>query len=195
MKNARQTVRDFIAKETLDEARVDALMAMRSTPQRRLWPVFTGLGAVAITAALLMVILLPSGLLEERIADEVAANHLRGQPAEVHGSSFPEIAAYFDKLDFRPVVPAIAAERWTLTGGRYCSLLGRPAAQFNYRFEPDGSLHTLYQAPYDRDAYRDLPRLEEGEPPRTVSMRGVDVAIWVQKGVLFALTDPRHTGL
>ncbi|HAB05850.1 MAG TPA: hypothetical protein DCE35_10755, partial [Alcanivorax sp.] len=61
--------------------------------------------------------------------------------------------------------------------------------------EPDGSLHTLYQAPYDRDAYRELPRLEEGEPPRVVSMRGVEVAIWVQKGVLFALTDPRHTGL
>ena len=190
MNNTRQTLRDFIERETLDEDRMQALLDMQPAPRRR-WPLLASVGtATAALVTLLVIALLPPRLLEERIADEVVANHLLAQPAEVTGDAFGQVAAYFDKLKFKPVQPSLLQEQWTLTGGRYCSLLGHPAAQFHYRFGPDGSRHTLYQAPYDPDAYRTLPRLEESEPPKVVSMHGLDVAIWVEKGGLFALTDP-----
>ena len=192
MKNTRQTLRDFIERETLDEDRMQALLDMQPTPRRR-WPLLAGFSiATAVLVTLMVMMLLPPRLLEERIADEVVANHLLAQPAEVTGEAFPQVAAYFDSLNFKPVQPSLLREQWTLTGARYCSLLGHPAAQFHYRFGPDNSQHTLYQAPYDPEAYRTLPKLEEGEPPKVINMNGMEVAIWVEKGVLIALTDPAN---
>ena len=37
MKNTRQTLRDFIERETLDENRMQALLDMQPAPRRR-WP-------------------------------------------------------------------------------------------------------------------------------------------------------------
>jgi hypothetical protein len=80
-----------------------------------------------------------------------------------------------------------------LIGGRYCSLQGITAAQL--RMKQGENLQTLYETEYVPDVFGDLPILEKGEEPQVVYAKGIKVKVWVEKGLLFALTDsPDVTG-
>ena len=69
----------------------------------------------------------------------------------------------------------------------YGSLQGITAAQL--RMRQDQNLHTQYQTEYLPEVFGELPRLEKGETPVIVFAKGIQVKIWVEKGLLFALTD------
>lgn len=131
----------------------------------------------------------PIHSITELIADEVARNHLKQKPMEVRDDELPVLREYFDQLDFRPVdSPLLAANDIRLLGGRYCSLQGHIAAQLRFR-TADGDPGTLYQARYDPEVFGPLPRRGQGETPVTVEARGLAVTIWVEQGVVFAMTD------
>lgn len=123
-----------------------------------------------------------------RIADEVAANHLRAKPLEVRTDSMAELRRYFDQLDFVPVETPATGRPLRLLGGRYCSLQGETAAQLRLRDVDTGAVDTLYQTEYDPALFGALPKREQGEAPLVVYARGVPVTIWVEKGLVFALT-------
>ena len=123
-----------------------------------------------------------------RIADEVGENHLNLKPMELESGALEDIRGYFGKLDFRPVetrLPAVSDAR-TL-GGRYCSIDGNIATQLRMR-DAKGGLRTLYQARYDPERFGSIPSLDRGEAPVEHMARGVPVKIWVEMGLLFALT-------
>ena len=125
----------------------------------------------------------------ERIAQEVASNHLKLKPLEVQAADMDAIRTYFGELDFVPVdSELLASAEAELIGGRYCSIQGVTAAQLRVRGREGEGLSTLYQAPYQPDRHGDLPRLGQGETPLTLWAQGLPVRIWVEKGVLFALT-------
>jgi len=46
----------------------------------------------------------------------------------------------------------------------------------------------LYETIYNPKIFNYLPNLDEGEEPITVYAKGVQVEIWVEKGLLFAQT-------
>jgi len=46
----------------------------------------------------------------------------------------------------------------------------------------------LYQTVYYKKVFYDLPVLKENQKPITVYSKGLAVDIWVEKGILFALT-------
>jgi len=50
-------------------------------------------------------------------------------------------------------------------------------------------LQTLYQSEYRKDVFGPPPVLENGDVPVEVNVKGFTVRIWVEKGLLFALTE------
>ncbi|MDX2475937.1 MAG: hypothetical protein QNL05_01060 [Gammaproteobacteria bacterium] len=124
----------------------------------------------------------------QQIAEEVVSNHLKLKPLEVKTGSIDAVRGYFTKLDFMPVESSLQAlDNLQLIGGRYCSLQGITAAQL--RMKQGENLQTLYETEYVPDVFGDIPRLEKGEAPLVVYAKGIKVKVWVEKGLLFALTD------
>ena len=124
----------------------------------------------------------------QQIAEEVVKNHLNMKPLEVKGGSINKVRGYFTKLSFMPVESKLPAlDSLQMLGGRYCSLQGITAAQL--RMKQGENLQTLYQTEYLPEVFGKLPHLENGESPLVVYAKGVKVKIWVEKGLLYALTE------
>jgi hypothetical protein len=178
---------------------LEVLMAMNSPRlprHHRRASFLVGWSAVAAIAAFLAVIVLfPPDQLEsvpmaERIALEVARNHIRVKPLDVETGTMKGIRRYFTDLEFVPVESSLLASAdLELLGGRYCSVQSLPAAQLRLTAPGNDGLQTLYQAEYRKDILGPLPVLEEGDHPINISVKGVSVRIWVEKGLLFALTE------
>ena len=146
------------------------------------------LGLALLVAGLLYLPPEPDNLHRE-IAEEVARNHLNLKPMEVFGSEWSELQTYFSALDFVPRQSRYVAQHdLELRGGRYCSLQDVTAAQLRVA-DAEGHQQTLYQVPYDPGTFGDIPHLGEGETPVTVEVRGLQVTLWVENGLLFALTQ------
>ena len=126
----------------------------------------------------------------EQIAHEVAKNHLRMKPLDINSQNPEEVRAYFTLLDFLPIASTVYGQKnANILGGRYCSVKGVTAAQL--RFENrQGKMETLYQVPYDANLFSDLPKLEAGDAPLKLFKRGLEINMWVEKGLLMVTTQP-----
>ena len=108
---------------------------------------------------------------------------------EVKSQSLHELRGYFNQLNFKLRDSSILSnQNLQLLGGRYCSIQGFTAAQLRMRHEPSGDLEMVYQAPYNKELFRDLPDLQEGQEPVRHFINGIAVDIWIEKGILFART-------
>jgi len=124
-----------------------------------------------------------------RIGSEVAKNHIKLKPLEIQTASIQAIREYFTELDFSPIESSLLqASGKTLLGARYCSIQGVTAAQLRLKDTKTGQVQSLYQTIYKPEVFTGLPELEEGKQPITVYDKGLEVDIWVEKGLLFALT-------
>ena len=196
--NFRKQVRDHIEARSLrDEqmARLQMLLdqgKVDGSNRRALGGAW--FAAVVATCAALTVLVLSvvwpridTMEMAQRIADEVARNHLNAKPLEVRTDSLAEVRRYFDKLDFLPVQSEQAGTDAALLGGRYCSLRGLTAAQLRMRNAQSGAIETLYETQYRPEVFGALPQPARGELPIRTHARGVEVTIWVEKGLVFAL--------
>jgi hypothetical protein len=121
------------------------------------------------------------------IAEEVSYNHLKMKPMEVSSTSLNDVRAYFSKLEFSLSQSTfVASNNLQLIGGRYCSIQGETAAQLRMQDKTTGNIQVVYQAPYNKELFRDLPKLQEGQVPIRHFVNGIGVDIWVEKGILFA---------
>ncbi len=122
-----------------------------------------------------------------KIANEVAMNHIKMKPLEVTSNSLYDLRGYFTELDFSVTFSnEFPLTKGHLLGGRYCSIQGVSAAQIRYQAPTDESKVTLYQVGYDEQKYGDIPNIEKGETPLTLQVKGVQVRLWVEKGLLMA---------
>lgn len=198
----KQAVRDHFDQQVLSGAQVKRLESLMQVNQphpgvRRIpWQRLTTWSVSAAVAAILAVIVLfPPSLLDEipvtqRIALEVARNHIRLKPLDVKTDSMDAIRRYFTDLDFMPVQSSLLSNsNLAMLGGRYCSIQSLPAAQLRLTQPGSNGLKTLYQTEYRREVFGPLPVLEKGEAPVTEYVKGITVRIWVEKGLLFALTE------
>ncbi|MBL4661070.1 MAG: hypothetical protein JKY19_12000 [Alcanivoracaceae bacterium] len=119
-----------------------------------------------------------------QIADEVAKNHLKLKPLEIRSEQITDVQNYFDKLDFLPISSLQFKQRnqVSLAGGRYCSIKGSTAAQLRYQ-QKDGKFVTLFQTNYS-DMFWGLPDIEKDPNPITTYARGVEITIWIEKGLV-----------
>ena len=134
--------------------------------------------------------------LVKRIADEVVKNHLKLKPLDISSNSIDETQAFFKHLDFLPIHSRSAAQRSllitdNLMGGRYCSIQGVTAAQLRYEND-QGHLRTLYQVPYDADLYGELPLAIQNQAPLYLSVKGLQVRLWQEQGLLMVLVSPQN---
>ena len=156
---------------------------------QRPWYMVVGVALVAMIVVLLITAIPNQSLdMPQLIAGEVVRNHLKLKPLEVSTNSFNKIRSHFNTLKFSPIASLNIDNTSTLIGGRYCSLQGYKAAQLRMTNLKTGDLDTVYQAPYMRDTFGELPDIGKNDRPLTVYERGIKVTIWVEKGILFART-------
>ena len=197
----KHAVREHFERQLLSTVqleRLESLMQVNDPPatvRRPPWRL-TGWSVAAVAVAILAIsVLFPPGLLDEvpvtqRIALEAARNHIKLKPLDVKTDSMDTISRYFTDLDFMPVKSSLLSNsNLAMLGGRYCSIQSLPAAQLRLTQPGSNGLKTLYQTEYQREVFGPLPILEKGETPVTEHVKGITVRIWVEKGLLFALTE------
>ncbi len=196
-KPLKQSVQERLQLYTLTDDQLQKLESISeqvkpiSVPQKSIYPLAI---ASAVVAFLLAFLLTPTVIensdVRERIALEVAANHFKLKPMEIETSNIEDIRNYFTKLDFLPVNSRLVSDAGLeLIGGRYCTLQGITAAQLRVKKPGSNIVQTLYQTEYRKDIFENMPLLKEGETPVDIYVKGMKVKIWVEKGLLFVLTD------
>ncbi len=195
--NMKKIMGEHINGKSLSDDQLDQLMSLqgikkdatstRSSVRYRWAASMVFVVTVLLTA--LYFNLSPNLSLDARIGAEVAKNHIKLKPLEVQSSDLAVVRKYFTELDFTPIESALIKPLdKTLLGGRYCSIQGVTAAQLRLKDNKTGQIQSLYETIYTPDVFKNLPKLEEGKAPITVYSGGLEVDIWVEKGILFALT-------
>ena len=193
----KQSVREHIESFSLNDSQLEQLESLgkeTKTEKAGHATIFYRSLAGAVAAFILAVILIPTIFetenMHERIAQEVALNHIKLKPLEIETSSIDGVRDYFSKLDFIPVSSdLIDGSGFELIGGRYCSLQGIGAAQLRLKQPGSDAVHTLYQTEYRKELFEDMPVIERGDEPVELYAKGIRVTIWVEKDLLFALTE------
>ena len=191
----RQAIRQHLNSQHLSESdlqRLQQLTPSRPPACRRMaWSLAAFASVLLLAVSISLSFLWQNNKVDniaQRIAEEVALNHLKLKPLDIEADQMPTLAAYFTRLDFavRESSLITASGGMRLLGGRYCSVLAAPAAQLHLQ-RAEGEVLTLYEAAYDPQTFQNLPNLDEGEQPLVQYARGIRVAIWIEKGLLFAL--------
>jgi len=191
----KDAVNDHIAQKFLDDDQLLALEQLQTNTQEPVTK-WSQLHHGSYAAAIALIVIVGTlfsfqvSNIPQEIAQEVVKNHLRMKPLDINSNKLEEVSEYFTMLDFLPLKSKeYNRTNPLLLGGRYCSIKGITAAQLRYQ-NTEGKLETLYQVPYDSNIFSDLPKLEEGEPPITLFERGLEVTIWVEKGLLMVASKP-----
>lgn len=122
----------------------------------------------------------------QRIADEVATNHLKLKPLEVQSGDMVAVRRFFEPLDFGLIESSrLENTPWRMAGGRFCTIRGEAAAQLRMH-DDRGGVQTVYQVPYEPAAHRDVPDVLRGATPLTLYSQGLEVRLWQERGLLFA---------
>ncbi len=198
----KKMTQDYIEQVALTSEQLKILDALQQNmsqhatikPSRQWWYALTSIAAMVL---LTLVFLLPDSLqtsdsLVAELAAEAVDNHLYRKPLEVNTNQIDGILDYFTGLDFSPVTSHyLASQRvdLSLIGGRYCSLQGVTAAQLRFKSVGKNDINTLYQVGYDPKIFKYLPDYDQGQEPITTYSKGIKVTLWIEKGVLFALTE------
>jgi hypothetical protein len=190
----RQAIREHVAAERLDAGELAALRRLsQGAPERparrRL------LAAAAAVAGTAVLGYWGSGRQQridhdnaQRMADEIAYNHLAASPLDVVGSELATMHASFASLGFSLLdAQAIEGVPGELIGGRFCSVASVPAALLRYRSEH--GITTVYQARFDPAQHRGAADVSAGEHGVIRHARGVSVCLCNVQGVLLAVAS------
>lgn len=194
--NLKNTIREHIESKSLSNDQMESLLQLQNGNVKQNRQLFIFETKWVAVAALFLIVMgnvfyfsSPQLPLEQRIGSEVAKNHINLRPLEIETSSMASIRSFLTELDFSPVESILLkGSSKSLIGGRYCSIQGVTAAQLRLKDSKTGKIQSLYQTVYDEKVFYDLPLLKEGQKPITVYSKGLSVDIWVEKGILFALT-------
>ncbi len=162
--------------------------ARRGGRDRWYWGIAAVAAAIAVSVTLLQYrAFMPlSADVYQRIADEVAINHIKLKPLEVRSGDLSKVREFFAPLGFELVESVLFEDTpWRMTGGRFCTIRGEAAAQLRMQ-DTRGRAQTVYQVPYAAAVHRVLPDVGGGEEPLQLYSRGLEVRLWRERGLLFA---------
>ncbi|TVS09804.1 MAG: hypothetical protein EA419_12195 [Wenzhouxiangella sp.] len=159
-----------------------------ASPSRRRWlAAAAGLGAVGIAGYFGLSTGLRSDNVQ-RMAEEVAGNHLRASPLDVVTGDLERAREAFATLGFHLLDAAEVEDvPGRLLGGRFCSIASIPAALLRYQYGT--RLYTVYQARYDKDRHSGAADMDRGEPGAVRHVGGVEVCLCHTQGVLLAVAS------
>lgn len=186
-----EALRRHYAEVSLDDASLRQLRSVSESsvgPPRLKGGLRRGRGllvVLAVACVLLLAFWIGERRTASRVTDlvvtEIALNHAKALDPDVLGDHPASVGATMTKLDFAPVDPEQGLDPDDRTvGGRYCSLNGAIASQFQL-VDSQGRRLTLYQV-RDRG---DLRRVRETE----VVVDGLRVRIWREQGLLIGLAS------
>jgi len=206
-KTLKQAIQENIDSISLDEQQLDTLMQMQhahSMSKQRTnkshftanKPWYVAMAAMVMVFVLGTVVVMQyfqtasSDLLVQKIANEVAGNHLAMKPMEVQTTAINDVQNYFTKLDFLPQPSKLidSNNKILLAGGRYCSILGSTAAQLRYK-DKQGGYVTLFETHYSPELFNQLPNIEADEKPLVTYAKGIKVTLWQERGLLMVSTE------
>jgi len=123
--------------------------------------------------------------IEMDIAKEVVKNHIKMKPLEIESNDIKALRNYFTELDFS----LVQTQRYAgsdMLGARYCSIQGVTAAQLRYQSPASASsdVISIYEVEYDPVLFGDIPDIDKGLVPKEITMNGLSVKLWVEKGLL-----------
>lgn len=197
----KKSLTGFIESKKLNREQLNDLDMLINTLDQK--SSRAGLRKYNMLAAMLLVVMIFSVIWNslnrintvELIAEEVAYNHLKMKPMEVHGNSLSDMREYFSELEFNLSPSKFAAQNGLkLIGGRYCSIQGESAAQLRLQDTTTGDIQMIYQAPYNKDVFRKLPKADDVQQPHRYLINGIEVEVWAENGVLFARSK-KYSGL
>lgn len=197
-KPLKKLLQDHFNNQLLDEHQLDELLdlqvsAAQVTPQAALakdksWTKQLVLHASLSACVLALVISLWAHVRpdfnRDSLVEEIALNHLQPFVLEVGSSSLADVDHALSHLPFSLVNSTrIDSQRWTLLGGRYCSIQGQLAAQLKMLDKKSQKIVTLYQSavPFETTSSFSDKTLR--------SDSGVNVSIWWENGVMLALAQ------
>lgn len=191
----KQMLADNISSKSLDKKQLSKLNSLLEYKEQHISPkklpawslMAAAVAAITITLFITYTTLQNNISIENKIALEVATNHIKLKPLEIKTSSLTDLRAYFTELDFSPVASS-ALSMESLIGGRYCSIQGITAAQLRLQNKDSETVQSLYQTPFNKKIFNSIPDLSKNQQPVTVHAKGIAVEIWTEKGILFALT-------
>jgi hypothetical protein len=122
----------------------------------------------------------------DNIVADVIDNHLLHKTLLYRTDSLSELNNNFSYLGFilSKVIPA--EQDGELLGARPCFILNIPAAQLRYQKSPN-LWTTVFQTRYQKDIYGPIPDIKSKESPLVKIDRGVQVNLWRENGLLFAV--------
>lgn len=192
--NLKKSVQDHVESQQLTNEQLQSLTQMINSNNQPPQSVRIKFKVIAAVLVLSLTLGIFFGFemnyrsdVSQLIAEEVSINHLKMKPVEVSSNSINDVRAYFSQLDFSLSQSRFVEDNHLqLIGGRYCSIQGESAAQLRMRDKKTGNIQIVYQAPYNKKLFRELPKLKEGSKPVRHFVNGIGVDVWVEKGILFA---------
>lgn len=189
----RQAIREQAAQDQLDPIELARLRQLSegtlASPARRRW--LTAAAAIGGSAVIGPWVfgMLGNADNAQRLAGEIAYNHLASSPLDVTSGDLVTLRAAFARLGFSLLDPrSILNVPGELVGGRFCSVASVPAALL--RYHSDDGISTVYQARFDPKLHRGAADLEAGEPRVIRHARGVSVCLCNVQGLLLAIASP-----
>ncbi|WP_086933402.1 hypothetical protein [Agarilytica rhodophyticola] len=189
-KSLKSMVRRIATQPHLSNERVESLQQLLQTEKKRHFDIFPFLWGMAASLVFFVGIygvkLYQADSSALLVSEEVVKNHIKLKPLEIEDEHFNILKQYFTELDFVPVESSIGfLKKSFLIGGRYCSISGEPAAQLRY-LDSNDKLTTVYQVGYDQEKFSWVPDKSNGAAPVEKQVRGLNVKIWREKGLVFA---------
>ncbi len=126
----------------------------------------------------------PDEALVRLIAGEVAHHHNKRLAVEFERNEYEKLSNEMSKLDFALVASErLDGSQLRLLGARYCSIQGQLAAQVKLLDTRDRTF-TLFQT----RSFRRIAELTDA----TLEVDGVEVEMWNEGGLFFAIARPRN---
>jgi len=148
---------------------------------------YNSLGFIALVASLLLVfsvlLYFPTKKIEELVYTEVAMNHNKQLDVEFNGDDYRTLAQAMTKLDFPLNAPQKIGDKYSLIGGRYCSIQGALAAQLKVKNNLTGDIDTLYVTPLTDNLNKIAAQ--------KFTFNGIDIELWQTDKLFYALASNR----
>ncbi len=172
---------NFFQSQQISYGRLNSIIDEAQTTRQ--WRA-VGLALVAsLVMASVFLVLHQNGLMSQRtemVLREAALNHNTKLRMDAEATTVQELQASLDKLSFEIKLPdSDLYKKLVLVGGRYCTISGKLAAHLKLA-SPDKSKHySLFLTPIAEN-------LDAMNSPE-VKFAGVDVKLWQEKDVIYAL--------
>jgi len=166
MSKKEKTIKEYYQDQRMSDDSIDQILdrGRQVAQDRQAAPInrerfFTvsqiKLGALAFAASFLLAIVISQTYFftrsttetTELVLAEIAMNHNKRLNVEYPYQEFQKLQVAMDRLDFKLTPMIDLPGKFSLLGGRYCSIQGKLAAQLKVKDIDSGNIATLYVTP------------------------------------------------